>query len=327
MMVGPLKASMEYVVGSGPADPRMPKILSGNPETFRALVHALGHGAKVGHYVCSHAEEDRPTETELVADAEALLRHFCARLPQPFPLDRLAYLIVGHREAAGDQIGPALEARRDRHRFAAHILVLLYDLLTGRRVQLYYAPAHRRALGAWLKDYNRQRGYACPTDPKRSRKHLSQPTQEELNSFAEGLASVTLGSVKDVAELTPKAWTDILRPHLRAGAVQCGPRGEHLVAHIRLPKMRSRTRLRTHPQKGLEVLAAKASKSPTSDAGSGAMPRVFASFLPSRTMRQISVERLVAMEESAAEVLAPVPAGATLGMNRNSPRPSPTISP
>jgi len=263
MMVGPLKASLDYVLGSDPGDPRMPQILSGNPERFRGLLRALGDGAKVGHYVCSHAEEDRPTAAELVADAEALLRHFCARLPQPFPLDRLAYLIVGHREAAGDQIGPTLEARRARHRFAAHILVLLYDLLTGRRIQLYYAPAHRRALGAWLKDYNRQRGYACPTDPKRSRKHLQSPTQRELNAFADELASVTLGSVRDVADLTPQAWADILRPHSRSGAIQCGPRGEHLVAHVRLPKMRSRTRLRTHPHKGLEVLAAKASKSPT----------------------------------------------------------------
>jgi len=44
-------------------------------------------------------------------------------------------------------------------------------------------------------------------------------------------------------------------------------------------------------------------------------------------MRQISGKMPVAMEESAADMLAPIRAGETPGVNRNPSQPIPTISP
>lgn len=254
MIVKRLKATLAYTLGKGADDPRQPEIIAGSKEEFERVCAVSHSTQKYKHFVLSYAVEDRPDRATLQEDLALFLNHISRGRSE---LD-VAYVAVLHKEAAGDQIGDREKAREAGHRFAVHVLIAEVDLATGKRLQLFYSPAHRRALTAWQSGLNRARGYQDPTDPRKRRSRKPRYSQKDLNDRILQAAAATLHATRGGSTRTPEAWAEILRPYADGARLDCYEKGGTLWARLTPPGFSSASVLKLLPNGSLSMRAAKA---------------------------------------------------------------------
>lgn len=254
MFVKLLKATLAYTLGSGTDDPRHPEIIAGSKDEFERVCAASQSNQKYKHFVLSYAVEDRPDRATLLEDMALFLNHISRGRSE---LD-LAYVAVLHKEAAGDQVGDREKAREVSHRLAVHVLIAEVDLATGKRLQLFYGLAHRRALTAWQTSLNRARGYQDPTDPRKRRSHKPRYSQKDLNDRVLQAAAATLHAMQDSSIRSPEAWAEILRPYADGARLDCYEKGGTIWARLTPPGFSSASVLKLLPNGSLSMRAAKA---------------------------------------------------------------------
>ncbi len=315
MIVKLLKATLAYTLGSRADDPRQPEIIAGSKADFERVCAASRSAQKSKHFVMSHSLEDRPDRATLLEDLASFLRHISRGRDE---LD-LAFVAVLHKEAAGDQIGDRTAAREASHRLAVHVHIAEVDLATGKRLQLFFSPAHRRALTAWQTSLNRARGYQDPTDPKKRRSLKPHYSQKDLNNRVLRAAAATLFAMRTLRITTPQAWAEILRPYTGKARIDCYEKGGALWVRLTPPGFASASVLKLLPDGALTMRAAKARNRHRQGSVAGDETRVQA-IADSDGIRPEScddhsgkiwgrrLERRIArleMEQQAAEVLLP----------------------
>ena len=269
MIVKTLKVGIGYALGHGQSDPRMPLVIDGDVDGFKQVCAASKSAQKAKHFALSYDEADRPDRAQLVEDVRA----FLGQIARGRPHTDLAYAAILHHEPAGDQIGDPVEARKKRSRYSIHLFVAEVDLATGKRLQLLYTPVGLGPLWAWLKRYNQERGYACPTDPCRARTSKPIWSQDQLNALAAGWAGQTRNQLESDHHLDPDKWAALLKSQAGDGRIQSFVKDAVLVARVTMPGMFSAGTLKLQPNGKLSVRAAKANqrRARSSAGGKGAV--------------------------------------------------------
>lgn len=225
-----LKESLDYVLG-GPGDPRQPAVLAGDSQRHADLKRQFKSRTPETHVALSYAEEDRPTRRMMRDDVEAFLREFA-----PVPPNALSYVAVIHREAAGIEVGDAIEARKRRHRLAVHLLLLNADLRSGRRIQPLYLAKDWRRLREWTRSRNESQGYACPFDPARRRP--AKFTDPETEARIAQLRAALTEAAKVLSPLTPEMSARVIERQMPLAKARLTSSGPTLRAVVRDPGIR-----------------------------------------------------------------------------------------
>jgi len=267
VIVRSFNLDLPYALGTGAVEARQPVVIDGDLNGFRKVSEASASAQKSKQFVLGYAEEDKPSRKELIEDVRALLQLLARGKSH---LD-LAYVAVLHHEAAGDQVGDQLAARKRRFRYAIHLFVAEVDLLTGKRIQLFYGPADGQRLWAWLTAYNLERGYACPSEAHRAKPCKPRWSQKMLNENAQLLGHVSMQRLSHGTRITPKEWAMLLKPHANGGRIECYPTVTTLVAKIFLPGLESAQTIRLARDGALKVRAARSNVAPR-PANSGNKP-------------------------------------------------------